>query len=194
MQATAPTRALRTAITVPGDWPTSRAFPAAHDALGRRGPGRCRPSHGPDAAARPAGCGAMASIAHSTPRHSLWGSPPRPGRRARARPTSAYLALRAGAGRRRPTAMRSSKHPGPRNGCWSNWPQGEAEPTKYWLSTLPADIPFPKLVDARQAAGADRAGLPASSSRNSASATMKDEVGAVLSSSHHAVHLLPTDS
>jgi SRSO17 transposase len=28
------------------------------------------------------------------------------------------------------------------------WPEGEAEPTKYWLSTLPPDIPFDTLVDA----------------------------------------------
>jgi SRSO17 transposase len=27
------------------------------------------------------------------------------------------------------------------------WPEGEQEPTKYWLSTLPADIPFDRLVD-----------------------------------------------
>jgi SRSO17 transposase len=27
------------------------------------------------------------------------------------------------------------------------WPVGEAEPTKYWLSTLPADISFHQLVD-----------------------------------------------
>jgi len=27
------------------------------------------------------------------------------------------------------------------------WPAGEAEPTKYWLSTLPADIDFRELVD-----------------------------------------------
>jgi len=27
------------------------------------------------------------------------------------------------------------------------WPEGEAEPTKYWLSTLPADISFRRLVD-----------------------------------------------
>jgi SRSO17 transposase len=27
------------------------------------------------------------------------------------------------------------------------WPVGEAEPTKYWLSTLPADISFRELVD-----------------------------------------------
>ena len=27
------------------------------------------------------------------------------------------------------------------------WPEGEAEPTKYWLSTLPTDISFRELVD-----------------------------------------------
>jgi hypothetical protein len=27
------------------------------------------------------------------------------------------------------------------------WPEDEAEPTKYWLSTLPADISFEALVD-----------------------------------------------
>jgi hypothetical protein len=25
------------------------------------------------------------------------------------------------------------------------WPEGEAEPTKYWLSTLPANISFRRL-------------------------------------------------
>ena len=28
------------------------------------------------------------------------------------------------------------------------WPEGEKEPTKYWLSTLPKDITFHALVDA----------------------------------------------
>jgi SRSO17 transposase len=27
------------------------------------------------------------------------------------------------------------------------WPEGEAEPAKYWLSTLPADTSFRQLVD-----------------------------------------------
>jgi SRSO17 transposase len=27
------------------------------------------------------------------------------------------------------------------------WPQGEDEPTKYWLSTLPEDAPIAELVD-----------------------------------------------
>ena len=27
------------------------------------------------------------------------------------------------------------------------WPEGEAEPTKYWLATLPEDVSFTQLVD-----------------------------------------------
>ena len=30
--------------------------------------------------------------------------------------------------------------------CLIEWPKGEAEPTKYWLSTLPADISLTDLV------------------------------------------------
>ena len=32
--------------------------------------------------------------------------------------------------------------------CWllAEWPPGQAEPTDYWLSTLPADIPLGRLV------------------------------------------------
>jgi SRSO17 transposase len=46
-------------------------------------------------------------------------------------------------------AHRDEKLPEPRAEEWLlvEWPEGEAEPTKYWLSTLPADIPFAELVD-----------------------------------------------
>ena len=27
------------------------------------------------------------------------------------------------------------------------WPEGEAEPAKYWLATVPPDMPFDRLVD-----------------------------------------------
>jgi SRSO17 transposase len=37
--------------------------------------------------------------------------------------------------------------PHPEEWLLIEWPQGEAEPTKYWLSTLPADIPIAELVD-----------------------------------------------
>jgi Transposase DDE domain len=37
----------------------------------------------------------------------------------------------------------------PRDEEWLliEWPQGEAEPTKYWFATLPEDIAFERLVD-----------------------------------------------
>jgi hypothetical protein len=33
------------------------------------------------------------------------------------------------------------------------WPEGEAEPTRYWFSTLPTDTPIAVLVDERQFEG-----------------------------------------
>ena len=37
----------------------------------------------------------------------------------------------------------------PRDEEWLliEWPEGEAEPVKYWLATLPSDMPFERLVD-----------------------------------------------
>jgi SRSO17 transposase len=37
--------------------------------------------------------------------------------------------------------------PRPEEWCLIEWPKGEAEPTKYWLSTLAADLPLRDLVD-----------------------------------------------
>jgi SRSO17 transposase len=37
--------------------------------------------------------------------------------------------------------------PWPEEWLLIEWPEGEDAPTKYWLSTLPADTPLPKLVD-----------------------------------------------
>ncbi|MDB5479907.1 MAG: family transposase [Caulobacteraceae bacterium] len=37
--------------------------------------------------------------------------------------------------------------PHPEEWLLIEWPQGEVEPTKYWLSTLPPDIPIAELVD-----------------------------------------------
>ncbi len=37
--------------------------------------------------------------------------------------------------------------PHPEEWLLIEWPQGEAEPTKYWFSTLPEDISFDRLVD-----------------------------------------------
>jgi SRSO17 transposase len=57
------------------------------------------------------------------------------------------------------------------------WPQGEAEPTKYWLSTLPEPISFRRLVDLANYVGAASA-IIRTSSRRSGSATTKAEDGA----------------
>jgi SRSO17 transposase len=57
--------------------------------------------------------------------------------------TSRYARIRVRA------AHRDEKLQAPRAEEWLlvEWPEGEAEPTKYWLSTLPEDIPFADLVD-----------------------------------------------
>ena len=39
------------------------------------------------------------------------------------------------------------KEPRPEEWLLIEWPEDAAEPTKYWLSTLPEDIPFAELVD-----------------------------------------------
>ena len=46
-------------------------------------------------------------------------------------------------------AHRDDQRADPRPQEWLliEWPKGEAEPTKYWLSTLPNDIAFDRLVD-----------------------------------------------
>lgn len=35
----------------------------------------------------------------------------------------------------------------PQEGLLIEWPKGESEPTKYWLSTLPETISFRRMVD-----------------------------------------------
>jgi len=57
---------------------------------------------------------------------------------------SRFLALRV-----RPAARTIPRDAGRRlPECWllAEWPPGEPEPTDYWLSTLPADIPLRRLV------------------------------------------------
>ena len=58
----------------------------------------------------------------------------------------ADLAFCQGTGARRPPRRWPAE---PRAEEWLliEWPQGEAEPTKYWLATFPTDIPFERLVD-----------------------------------------------
>jgi SRSO17 transposase len=62
--------------------------------------------------------------------------------------TNAELSSRFAALRVR-TAHRDfdRSEPHPEEWLLIEWPQGEAEPSKYWLSTLPADTPIALLVD-----------------------------------------------
>ena len=62
--------------------------------------------------------------------------------------TADWLASRFARQRVRP-AHRDTWRSAPRAEEWLliEWPQGEAEPTKYWLATLPVDISFAGLVD-----------------------------------------------
>ena len=57
--------------------------------------------------------------------------------------TSRFKALRV-----RPAAKHDKTgEPAPHEWLLVEWPEGEAEPTKYWLSTLPEDTPLAALVD-----------------------------------------------
>jgi SRSO17 transposase len=57
------------------------------------------------------------------------------------------------------------------------WPKGEVEPTKYWLSTLPEEITFRELVDITKLRCALNATIR-SSNKKSASGISRDEDGA----------------
>jgi SRSO17 transposase len=57
--------------------------------------------------------------------------------------SSRFAALRVRIAHRDDT--RSEPHP--EEWLLIEWPQGEAEPTRYWLSSLPADTPIAELVD-----------------------------------------------
>jgi SRSO17 transposase len=61
--------------------------------------------------------------------------------------TAGELASRFAAVRVRP-AHGDTARTAPRPGEWflAEWPEGEEEPTKYWLSTLPETIPLEELV------------------------------------------------
>ena len=52
------------------------------------------------------------------------------------------------------------------------WPEGEAEPTKYWLSTLPENVSFAQLVDLAKLRWRSSATIR-SSSRRSGSVTIE---------------------
>lgn len=62
--------------------------------------------------------------------------------------TNARLASRLAAVRVRPAHRDHLRHePRPEEWLLIEWPEGEHEPTKYWLSTLPPDTALTELVD-----------------------------------------------
>src|SRR5208337_2104679 len=75
--------------------------------------------------------------------------PPRPGTQSSGAKAPTSLCLRASPPRRVRPASRDHKLVAPHPVEWLvvEWPAGEAEPTKYWLSTLPEDMLLAGLVD-----------------------------------------------
>src|SRR3954471_17317275 len=118
---------------------------------GRRARRRCHPSPGRVGGGGRRGCAAMGST--SRPRSRRWrvACPRRRGRRSpgakartRCSPRFARSRVRAAHG----DTLLSA----PRDEEWLliEWPEGEPEPTKYWLSTIPEEIGFEDLVDLAQ--------------------------------------------
>ena len=58
------------------------------------------------------------------------------------------------------------------------WPEGEEKPAKYWLSTLPKNITFRKLVDLTKLRWRILSAIIKSSNKRSGSDISKDEAGA----------------
>ncbi|MGY2843554.1 SRSO17 transposase [Bradyrhizobium sp. USDA 4509] len=68
------------------------------------------------------------------------------------------------------------------------WPKGEDQPTKYWLSTLPEDVAFRTLVETAKSNATIR-----TSSRRLGSDTSRDAAGAAFIITQRCA-LRPTDS
>ncbi len=153
---------------------------AAHSASGGPARHRCRPSRGAGRGRPPRGCAAtpmhqpvsVKALALEPAGRGLAARSPG----ARAATPSSPRALPAV--RVRPAHQRHDR-PEPHAEEWLliEWPEGESEPTKYWLSTLPADITFTRLVDMPSCAGGSSATIR-NSSRKSGWATTKAEAGA----------------
>ena len=112
---------------------------------------------GLDQTGRPNGCAAMPSTSRSRSRTLL--SAFRPSladdHLARGDEWPLSRALRACASIAHRDFNRSE--PWPEEWLLIEWPKGEKEPTKYWLSTLPENIGFARLVDLPNCAGASSA-------------------------------------
>jgi SRSO17 transposase len=84
-------------------------------------------------------------------------------------------------------AHRDERLSRPRDEEWLliEWAQGEAEPSKYWLSTMPQDMPFADLVDLAKLRWRDPSATITSSSRRSGSAITRAAAGAASTTTPH---------
>jgi SRSO17 transposase len=72
------------------------------------------------------------------------------------------------------------------------WPAGEEAPTKYWLSTLPANIGFRQLVDILPSCAGALSATTTNSNRKLALVTSRGEAGVASTITQHCA-LPPTD-
>ena len=167
-----------------------RRHPAAHHRCGRRARGRCRRRRGRAAAGR-----------RSCMRRDDKHQPVSVKELALGLPQArlAHDRVARGHGRARcPRALRACAFvpriattictdSRPEEWLLIEWPKGENEPTKYWLSTLPQDIAFRSPGRPDQAALAHRARLSGPQAGSRARAFRRARM-ARLPSSRHAVH------
>ena len=126
------------------------------------GASRCRQRNGRVADDDRSCCGVTTSIGRSRSRRLRLVYRRGPGERSngvRARPNRCVPALRVRVAQRDYWLAES------RSEEWLliEWPKGESEPTKYWLSTLPQNVAFRDLVTQRNCAGASSATIRSSS-------------------------------
>ena len=117
-------------------------------ACGRPARSRCRPSNGAGGAVRHRRSGATPSISRSRPSNWRWGFPKKhgggsPGAKGPTPSSPRFAAVRIRPAHR--DYHRST--PRPEEWCLIEWPANEPEPTKYFLSTLPASISLRALVN-----------------------------------------------
>ncbi len=112
---------------------------------GRPAPSRCRPSDGRVADGDRRVCGACAKHKPVSVKELAFGLPKRAWRTIGWREGTAERLTSRFARVRVRAAHRGELHG--EEWLLIEWPKGEKEPTKYWLSTLPDDITFERLVD-----------------------------------------------
>src|SRR5512144_3407032 len=110
---------------------------------------RCRQSGGRAVDGQRRGCVAMPDTSRFRSKSLRLASPSAPGAGSNGARVQPSRSPRAFARLRIRVAHRDDQRADPRPQEWLliEWPKGEAEPTKYWLSTLPNDIAFDRLVD-----------------------------------------------